>query len=347
MIVNELETPSVLIDLDVLEQNIQRMQAHCNSQGVKLRPHIKSHKAPEIAALQMEAGAIGIACQKTTEAAVFAEAGFNDIQIPYNIVGPQKTKRLADLALYNHITVVADHPSVVRGVGEAAAENEVTIRILVELATEVQRNGTTPYEAVNLAKRIDEHENLHFAGLMGYQFTTATRPVLQEALNLLHQAGIGVDKVVNGGTGSALHTADLPEVTEVCAGTYAFNDLNCVTYGWATLDDCAMHVAATVVSRPTRERAILDSGSKTLSSDVVDDRYGYILEYPAAVIYKLNEEHAHVDLSQCEDVPVIGERVHVLPVHGCVVANLHNQLYGIRGDTIETTWSVAARGKVW
>ncbi len=344
---HDLETPSVLIDLNRLERNIQRMQAHCDSAGVKLRPHIKSHKSPEIATLQMEAGAIGIACQKTSEAAVFAEAGFNDIQIPYNIIGPQKTKRLADLALYNRVTVVADHPSVVRGLGEAAAENEVTIRVLVELVTEIERNGTTPYEAVNLAKRIDEHENLHFAGLMGYQFTTATRPMLQEALTLLHQAGIGVDKVVNGGTGSALYTDDLPEVTEVCAGTYAFNDLRCVNLGWATLDDCALHVAATVVSRPTRDRAILDSGSKTLSSDIMDDRYGCILEYPEAVIYKLNEEHAYVDLSQCEDVPVIGERVHVLPAHACVVVNLHDQVYGIRDETVETVFPVAARGKVW
>jgi D-serine deaminase-like pyridoxal phosphate-dependent protein len=136
-------------------------------------------------------------------------------------------------------------------------------------------------------------------------------------------------------------------LTELRVGTYVFNDMNTVTQGWATVDDCAMTVLATVVSRPSTTRAILDSGSKTLAADRISEGHGMILEYPDAKIYKLNEEHGFVDLSACEDTPVIGERVHIVPVHTCVVTNLHNQIYGVRGESIEDVWEVAARGQVW
>ncbi|MBZ0288662.1 MAG: D-TA family PLP-dependent enzyme, partial [Anaerolineae bacterium] len=131
-------------------------------------------------------------------------------------------------------------------------------------------------------------------------------------------------------------------------GTYVFNDWGSVCRGWASLDDCAMTVLATVVSRPSPDRVILDSGSKTLSSDTFNDiGYGYIAEYPEARMYQLNEEHAYVDMSQCADRPIIGERVHIVPVHACVVTNLHNQLCGVRGEEVEVIWPVAARGMVW
>lgn len=345
--VHDLETPSVLIDLDVMQRNIARMQSFCNERGLAFRPHIKTHKIPDIARMQIEAGAVGIACQKVSEAEVFAGAGINNIQIPYNIIGERKTARLADLALYNRVTVSADHPNVVAGLADAAKAADITLRVMVELATEIERTGAGLDDVLALAQRIDDDEHLHFAGLLLYPSYPAMRPVLQEALERLHRAGIGVDSVSGGGTGAAMHAADIPELTELRVGTYIFNDWTCVRNGWAALDDCAMRVAVTVVSRPTTDRAILDSGSKTLSSDRYDDRYGHIVEYPQARIYRLNEEHAYVDLSGCDERPVIGERVHVIPVHTCVVTNLHNQLYGHRGETVEVVWPVAARGLVW
>jgi D-serine deaminase-like pyridoxal phosphate-dependent protein len=347
MHVSELETPSVLIDLDKMERNIRRMQEHCNELGLAFRPHTKTHKIPDIARMQLDAGAVGIACQKVSEAEVFTAAGINDIQIPYNIVGEKKTARLADLALYNKITVSADHPTVIAGLADAARANEISIRVMVDLATDIQRTGAPVDEIVDLAKKIDADENLHFAGLLVYPSNATMRPFIQEALYLLNKAGIGVDTVSGGGFGAALQAHEVPELTELRVGTYVFGDLNSVTKDWMLLEDCAMTILATVVSRPTSDRMILDSGSKTLAADRVNDGHGYILEYPEAHIYQLSEEHGHVDISQCSDWPTIGERVHIIPVHTCVVTNLHNQIYGVRGEEVEVVWPVAARGLVW
>lgn len=347
MNVNDLETPSVLIDLDVMTQNIEQMQQRCTSLGLAFRPHIKTHKIPAIARMQLEAGAVGIACQKVTEAEIFVDAGINDIQIPYNVVGPKKTARLADLSIYNRIMVSADHPVVIAGLADAAKAAGITIRVMVDLVTDIQRTGAPVEEVVELAKKIDADENLHFAGLLVYPSNPSMRPAIQEALSQLNQAGIGVDTVSGGGSGAALHAHEVPELTELRVGTYVFNDWSCVSKGWAALENCAMRVAATVVSRPSSDRGILDSGSKTLAADRVQDGHGYIVEYPGARIYQLSEEHAHVDFSACDERPVIGERVHVIPVHACVVTNLHNQIYGVRGETVEVVWPVAARGLVW
>ncbi len=347
MNVYDLETPSVLIDLDIMQNNIERMQAHCNSLGLAFRPHIKTHKIPDIAKMQIEAGAVGIACQKVSEAEVFTEAGINNIQIPYNIVGPQKTARLVDLALYNKVTVSADHPSIIAGLSDAAKAADMRLNVMVDLVTDLQRTGAPVSEVVTLAQKIDQDEHLHFAGLLVYPSNPIVRPDLQEALYALNHAGIGVNSVSGGGTGAALVAHEMPELTELRVGTYVFNDWGTVCRGWASLEDCAMTVMATVVSRPTQDRTILDCGSKTLSSDAYDGCFGYIVEYPDARIYQLNEEHGYVDMSACPERPTIGERVHVIPVHTCVVTNLHNQIYGVRGEEVEVTWPVAARGQVW
>ncbi len=347
MDIYDLETPSVLIDLDRMERNIERMQTRCDEAGVALRPHIKTHKIPEIARMQIDAGAVGIACQKVSEAEVFAQAGFNDILIPYNILGESKAARFADLSLYNRMTCSADNLTVTAGLSAAAEALDIRLRVMVELTTEIERTGAPLDSAVELAKVIESDEHLHFAGLLVYPSNPSIRPTLQEALARLDEAGIGVDTVSGGGTGAALHMQEVPEITEIRVGTYVFNDWTTVSHGWCSQDDCAMTVRATVVSRPTETRAILDSGSKTLSSDVFEGSYGHILEYPDAKIYKLNEEHAYVDVSACDSQPEIGEQVSVIPVHTCVVTNLHNLLYGVRGEEIELTWTVAARGLVW
>lgn len=347
MHVDDLETPSVLIDLDRMTANINKMQRHCNDLGLAFRPHIKTHKIPDIARLQLEAGAVGIACQKVSEAEVFVDAGITSIQIPYNILGARKTARLADLALRSQVTVSADSRETIAGLSEAAAANDMTLRVMVELETDIYRTGAPVEQAKALAQRIDADDHLHFAGLLVYPSNPGVRPLVQDVLGELHRAGIGVDSVSGGGTGASLRAGEFPELTELRVGTYVFNDMNTVTSGWCELDDCAMTVLATVVSRPNNDRVILDSGSKTLSSDNIGGTYGYILEYPDATIYALNEEHAYVDVSNCADLPGVGERVHVVPVHTCVVTNLHNQLFGVRGDTVEVEWPVAARGLVW
>lgn len=349
--VHELETPSVLVDLDVMERNIQRMQAHCDAHGVGFRAHIKTHKIPAIARMQVEAGAVGIACQKLTEAEVFATAGLNDILIPYNIVGPLKTRRLTDLALYNRVTVSADSRVTIAGLSEAGEAAGLRTRVLVELETEQQRAGAPPERAVELAQMIDADEHLHFAGILVYPSDASSRPGLQYVLDRLNESGIGVDMISGGGTGAAQHLGEIPELTEIRVGTYVFNDWTTVRKGWCALDDCAMSVRATVVSRPNDDRGILDAGSKTLTPETTGDGYGYLVEYPQARLYRLNEEHAYVDFSPCPDRPDVGDIVHIIPVHTCVTTNMHDMIYGVRGGwrdgAIEQRWDVAARGKVW
>lgn len=345
--VSELETPSVLIDLDKMERNIAVMQARCDELGIRFRPHIKTHKIPDIARRQIEAGAVGIACQKVSEAEVFAAAGFRDIQIPYNIVGRRKTRRLAKLARQAEVTVTVDSRAVIDGIAEAARDEGVTISMMVELVSLGERTGTTPASALELAQHINATDNLRFAGVMIYPSDAAIRPRLLETLDLLKSARIAVETVSGGGSGASSDAHLLPELTELRVGTSIFWDWTCVAADRAGFDDCAMRVLATVVSANEPQRVILDSGSKAINSETMDGLYGYIEEYPAARLHKVNEEHGYVDFSACGALPQVGDIVHIIPVHTCVVTNLHNQLYGMRGDAIEKIWDVAARGMVW
>lgn len=345
----DLETPSVLIDLDIMERNIQKMQQRCNTLGKNFRAHIKTHKIPDIAKQQIAAGAVGIACQKVSEAEVFAQAGITNIQLPYNIIGERKLDRLMALARDVQISVSTDHADVISGLEKAAAKNGAQVDVLVDVATAIQRTGAGAGKIEALAQQIVRSPNLRFGGLLVYPTDAASRPMMLSALAEMNCSGIAVKTVSGGGMGGAQDAEKMPEVTELRVGTYVFNDWRSWQVGYCGLEDCAMHIIATVVSRPTPDRAILDSGSKTLSSDTYEDQYGYIVEYPAAKIYKLNEEHAYCDLSACEpdQRPKIGDQVRVIPVHTCVVSNLHNQLYGVRGENIEVVWPVTARGLVW
>lgn len=345
--IHDLETPSILIDLDVMQNNIEAMQKRCDDLGIEFRPHIKTHKIPDIAQKQVDAGAVGLACQKVSEAEVFVDAGFTDIQLPYNIVGAKKTRRLAELAKRAKVTVTVDSKVVVDGIAEAAQEVGSTIHMMVELVALNQRTGTTPEDAFELAQHIVNTDNLHFAGVMIYPSVAEIRDRLQKTLALLADAGIEVEMVSGGGSGAIFESHLVPELTEMRVGTYVFWDWGSVNKGWATFDDCAMRIRATVVSANEKSRVILDSGSKTVNAETVDGQYGYILEYPKARLHQVNEEHGYVDFTDCDSYPQVGDIVHIIPVHTCVITNLHNQLYGVRGDEIVKVWDVAARGLVW
>ncbi len=345
--VSNLETPSVLIDLDKMERNIRRMQKRCDELSLNFRPHIKTHKIPDIARRQIEAGAVGIACQKVSEAEVFADAGFRDIQIPYNIVGKQKTRRLAALAKRADVSVTVDSRAVLDGIAKAAQEAGAAISVLVELVSLNQRTGTSPQAALDLAQQITAADKLHFTGLMIYPSDAAIRPRLQATLALLEAAGIPVETVSGGGSGAIRDAHLLPELTEMRVGTYLFWDWGSVNTGYTSIDHCAMRVRTTVVSANDASRVILDGGSKALHSETVDGCFGFIEAYPKAHLHKVNEEHGYVDFSDCDSVPQVGDIVDVIPVHTCVVSNLHNQIFGVRGGLVEQVWDVAARGMVW
>jgi D-serine deaminase-like pyridoxal phosphate-dependent protein len=347
----DLDTPAVTIDLDVMDANVRRVQAHLDRLGVANRPHVKTHKIPALGARQMAAGAVGITCQKLGEVEVFTDAGVaDDVLLTYNILGEAKTDRLMALAKrLRRLAVVLDNDTVARGLSEAAVRHGCDLAFLVECDTGFARTGVqSPEAALDLARTAMGRPGLRFEGLMTFPNRDPdTRTFFERALELFARAGIPVPVVSGGGT-PALATVDrFPMLTEHRAGTCIFNDTMVVASGWATWDQCAMRVRATVVSRPTDTRAVIDCGTKVLTSDLYTVKgYGHVMEYPDAAIVNLSEEHGVVDLAACRERPAVGEVVSVVPNHCCVVSNMVDELHGVRGGKVEESWRVAARGAV-
>jgi D-serine deaminase-like pyridoxal phosphate-dependent protein len=349
MRLNELETPVLTADLDAVERNIAGMQAYCDEHGLALRPHIKTHKLPQVARLQVDAGARGITCQKLGEAEVFADAGFDDILISFPLVGQAKAERLAALAARAKTSVVGDSAVVAEGLADVLARQGLEVDFLVECDTGFGRTGVqSPDDAAELAALVARLEGLRFAGLMTYPTLSESGPWLRAAREAVERAGLRVEHVSGGGTPSARRTHEIGEVNEVRVGTYVYGDRSCIANGSVPLEDCALRVLATVVSRPTRERAIIDAGSKTLTSDSAAGvtGHGFLVEHPEAEVYALNEEHGYVDVSACGRPPAIGDRVTVVPNHACGTANMHDEVVVHRGGEVVETLPTAARGKV-
>ncbi len=353
-IAREFGTPAVVIDLDVVERNIARVQAACDRAGLANRPHIKTHKIPALAMMQRAAGAKGITCQKLGEAEVMADAGLDDILISYNILGVEKVERLGALRRHVDIAVCADNPTVVDGLPRAAEIAGRPLPVLVECDTGRKRAGVeTAAEAVELAGRIAASPGLEFAGFLMYPQETpaswaATQRFLDTALAGLRGGGLAPRIVSTGGTPNLASLGQLAGATEHRAGTYVFNDRMMMACGAATLADCALTVLSTVVSRAGPERGILDAGSKTLTADPGGglDGYGLVLEHPEARIKAFAEEHGFLDLAACNDRPKVGDLVRVIPNHVCVVVNMVDRLIAVRGSEIVGEMPVAARGRI-
>lgn len=347
----DLDTPAVVIYLDRMEENITRVQNMIAKHGLNNRPHIKTHKIPAIAKLQMKAGAIGLTCQKLGEAEVFIDANIcDDFLLTYNIIGERKTDRLMELAArVKRLAVVADNETVLRGLSEAGQRHGRDVHLLIECDTGFGRNGVqSPEAALELARLAMKLPRIAFEGLMVFPNTAPrTLDFFARAVEIFKHAGIPLPVLSGGGTPALNHLADYPMMTEHRAGTYVYNDVMMVQSGVATWENCAMNVRATVVSCPTADRAILDSGSKVLTSDqYYVKHFGRLVEYPDAFISGLSEEHAMVDLLKCGARPKIGEIVSVIPNHCCVVSNMNDEVHGVRNGVVEVTWPVAARGKV-
>jgi len=334
MLLDELDTPVLTADLDAVDRNIARMQGYCDEHRLALRPHVKTHKLPEIAQFQVDAGARGITCQKLGEAEVFADAGFDDILISFPLIGPAKIDRLRALADRAHVTVVVDSDEGLDAV------TELDVDVLVECDTGGGRTGVqSPAAAALLAARAER-----FRGLMTYPMPPGAGAWLQEAIDLIGD----VETVSVGGTPTASSTHELGVATELRVGTYVYGDRACIANGATPLGDCALRVLATVVSAPTRDRVILDAGTKALTSDPAlgVDGHGLVVEYPEADVHMLNEEHGIVDVSGCERRPRIGERVSVVPNHACGTTNLYDEVVLQRGGTVVDVLPIRARGKL-
>jgi D-serine deaminase-like pyridoxal phosphate-dependent protein len=351
MHISELDTPVLIVDLDALTENLDRYQRYFDEHGIGLRPHIKTHKTLAVAHMQMARGAVGLSCQKIGEAEVMAAGGLTqDLLIPYNIVGPQKLDRLTALVRQARVTVAADSEYVVRGLSEAAEREGVIIGVIIEIDTGGGRTGIPPRQALELGQTIDRLPGVELRGIMGFPTAPESRPVIQETLALFDRAGLPHPIVSGGSTKCALRAHETPELTEYRAGEYPLGGEGHFREGRHTVEQCALRVIMTVISRPTADRVILDGGSKTLSASTIQtDRgtsMGYLVDYPEAHFYACSEEHGMVNVAACPRPPEVGERVQVIPVHPCPCVNEHDELVAVRGDRVEARWPVLARGKV-
>jgi D-serine deaminase-like pyridoxal phosphate-dependent protein len=350
-IAREYGTPAAVIDMDKVERNIARVQKAVEAAGVANRPHIKTHKSPMLAKMQIAAGARGITCQKIGEAEVMADAGIDDILISYNLLGDEKMARLAALQAKARMTVAADNPTVVASLTQAAAASGRPLSVVVECDTGRKRAGVeTPAEAIALARQIADSKGLVFAGFMLYPTETGwaeAQKFHDEALAGVRAHGLDASMVSTGGSPNLKNVGKLKGATEHRPGTYIYNDRMQVAAGVATWDDCALYIYSTVVSRAGPDRGILDAGSKTLTSDTGGlDGHGLILEHPEARIAKFAEEHGFLDLTRSNTRPEVGDVVRIIPNHVCVVVNMMDEVVMVRGDEIIGTLKVEARGKL-
>jgi D-serine deaminase-like pyridoxal phosphate-dependent protein len=348
-IIDEIDTPAVLIDFDRAMANIARAQVHADAHRMKLRPHIKTHKLPFFARKQVEAGAVGITCQKLGEAEVMADAGLNDIFLPYNILGEAKLARLLALHRRIQISVTVDNEVALAGLAAKFTDKAHPLRVLIECDTGMGRCGVqSPKEALVLARKITAAPGLHFGGLMTYPAAgryAAAEAWLAEAVALLKQSGLECETVSSGGTPDLWHSGNASVITEYRPGTYIYLDRYQVAQGVGTFDDCALTVLSTVVSCPTDDRAIADAGSKALTSDTLGmTGFGILPDHPSVMVTGLSEEHGTIALNGAK--LNVGDRVRILPNHACVVSNLFDEVYLISGDKVIDILPVAARGRV-
>ncbi|OSQ48848.1 D-TA family PLP-dependent enzyme [Thalassospira alkalitolerans] len=348
---SELDTPCAVVNLDVVDRNIDTYQAYCDKHGIGLRPHIKTHKIPAFAAQQVKAGAIGITCQKIGEAEVMADAGLDDILLTYNVLGDRKLARLR--ALFDRVKslrVVADNAVVVDGLSKAFADSAKPLEVLVECDTGGGRCGVqNPAEAVDLAQKITSLPGLKFIGLMTYPATGSGSKVeafFTKAMAELETLGINCPVRSSGGTPDMWLAHEVPSVTEHRIGTYIYNDRSLMAKGVCKEDDCALRVLTEIVSLPAPGRAIIDAGSKVLTSDLLGlEGYGYVVGHPEVAVKALSEEHGILQFDPTLKPFEIGQRIEVIPNHVCVVSNMLDQVHLVRDGDVETV-EVAARGCV-
>jgi len=347
----DLETPVPVIDIDVVDRNIRKWQARCGQLGIANRPHIKTHKLVPLARHQIACGAQGITVQKLGEAEVMADAGIRDMLLTFNAVGRPKLERLAELMKRTDITVVADNAEMLEGLSWAAQQAGRPLTVLVECDTGAHRNGVqSPEAAAQLGQQIARTPGLTFGGLMTYAKTgtrQAAHDWLMAARDLLTGSGLPCPVITTGGSPDMWLDEGLAGITEYRAGTYIYADRSLAERGIFSYDDCALSVLATVVSTPTGDRAMLDAGSKSLTSDLLGlTGYGVVRELGFARIYDMSEEHGFLDISKTNHKPHVGDLVRITPNHVCPVTNLFDRVVFVRGNEVLGAVRVDARGTV-
>jgi D-serine deaminase-like pyridoxal phosphate-dependent protein len=362
MTIDELDTPCLIVDLDRMEANIRRWQTMIAATGTRLRPHVKTHKVPAIAKLQLQAGAAGITVAKVAEAEVFAAAGCNDIFIAYPLIGAEKWRRVAALAGTCTLTVGAESEVGLRGLSDAAQTIGSTVRVRIEIDLGMNRSGVQPDYAADLCERALNLPGIELDGIFAFRGTSFPGAEGRTAAEIgreegelmaalaeqLRSDGIPIHAVSAGSTPTAHGAAQAPGVTEVRPGTYIFGDYMMAERGGVAYSDVALAILCTVVSRPAGDKATIDGGSKTFCGDINPARLG-LPGYARAAdldayVELMSEEHGVLRLGP-DAQPRIGDRLAFYPIHVCTAVNLSDELVGVRGDRVEQVWPVLARGK--
>ena len=355
MLKQELDTPTLLVDLDRVERTIAEMAAFFRGHGVGWRPHTKGQKVPEIAHLELEAGALGITCAKLGEAEVMADAGIRDILIANQVVGRQKAERLAALLERADVVVAVDSIANGEELGAAAHARDKRLRVIVEVDNGMQRAGVPPGEpTVELARRLAALPGLRFCGVMAWEAHCLGRPMderrrcCEEAVGTLvatarqcREAGLDAEIVSCGGTGTFRITAGIEGVTEIQAGGGIFSDV--LYESWGIDHPFALTVMSTVTSRPTPQRIITDAGRKAMSMDIATPR---AIDLENVEKVALSAEHGVVNLNQPNTALKVGDKLEWIVGYGDTTVFLHDEMVATRGDRIEATWPVLARGKI-
>ena len=354
---DEIDTPALLLDLEQMEKNIRNMSDYLHGKRAKLRPHVKNHKIPTIARLEINAGAVGVAVAKLSEAEVMAWNGIKDILITNQIVTDQKIARLMHLARHCELAVAVDNLENIKQLSNAASLKDVKLGIALEIDIGHHRAGVKPgKDAVPLARSVLTSRSLKFKGLMGYEGHASliekfedrkeeTVQSMKKAIatkEALEDAGITVETMSFGGTGTYNFVAEYPEITEIQAGSYVTMDSVYKKIG-VPLFECALTIISTVTSRPTSDRAVIDAGLKVLTDDQglpeVEGLRGVALTDLAA-------EHGNIRIQNPNAPLRVGQRIKILPSDTDTTINLHDRIYGVRGEEVEVVWPVAARGMV-
>lgn len=359
---DDLDTPSLIVDLDPMERNIAEMAGVARAAGVRLRPHTKT--CPEIALMQLEAGATGITCAKIGEAEVMADTGIDDILIAFPIWGTNKLRRLRALMERAGVRVSLDSVQVAEGLGALGRDTGRPVEVLVEVDTGMGRLGRPPGQpTAELAAEVARVPGVDVAGLLthaGHSYDARSAEErdaiaeregtdLVETAAACEEAGVPIREISVGSTPTARVAARVPGVTELRPGTYVFNDVRMMRLGVATEETCALRVLATVVAHPTEDRFVIDAGTKCLTSDGGDGPpfpgWGLVPGRPELRLDFLNEEHGVFRRTGPDDV-AIGERLEIVPIHASGCANMFDVAYGVRdGKVVGELW-IAGRGRV-
>ncbi len=362
MHISELDTPALLIDLDRLEANLRRVADYCARHRLRLRPHTKTHKSPVIGRRQLDRGAVGLTVAKVGEAEVMRAAAPPELLVAYPVIGEAKLRRLMQVARETAVTVALDSLEAAQELSRAAHSAGLTVGVLIEANLGMNRCGLDPGDdLVALATAVSRMAGLRLEGLEFYsghvRLNTPEGPsqfgeVKKKASQIredFQRAGLATTVVSGGSTPTLFHSHEIDAINEIRPGTYVFYDAMQVQAGACTWDDCAATILTTVISTARKGFAMIDGGSKTFTSDRLpgpEPSFGRVVDSPEALFYNMNEEHGYLDLRPSGKACRVGDRLRIIPNHVCVAVNMHEKMYGVRGEQVEEVLPVAGRGKL-